>query len=68
MRTSPAITLILIASGAITAVMVGTEMNTLKYAITGRLSVTSFLPLVFGIVMSIVVAALKKDDTPADKR
>lgn len=66
MKTSTAVMLILIASGIITTIMVATEMDTIGYLFTGRLSATSFLPLVFGVVMSIVVAALKKDDKPED--
>lgn len=56
----------MIASGIITAIMVAAEMDTIAYLFSGRLSATSFLPLVFGVVMSIVVAALKKDDKPED--
>ncbi len=66
MKTGTAITLILIASVVITIIMVTSEMNTFRYALFGRLSVTSFIPLVFGIIMSIVVAALKKDDKSED--
>lgn len=66
MKTSTTVTLILIASGIITAIMVAAEMDTIAYLFSGRLSATSFLPLVFGVVMSIVVAALKKDDKPED--
>ena len=57
--TAIAIVLIIIVSGIITAIMVANDMDSLKYAFTGSLSVTSFLPLVFGIIISIVVAALK---------
>ena len=64
MKTLPAITLIMIVSGVITAIMINSEMDTFTYIWSGKLSATSFLPLVFGIIMSIVVAAIKKDDKP----
>lgn len=62
MKTPTAVAVILIVSITITGIMVGVEMNTLKYALFGGISVTSFLPLVFGIIMSVVVAANKKED------
>jgi len=64
MKTTTAVILILIVSGVITAIMVAAEMDTIGYALSGNLSAIPFLPLIFGIVMSIVVAALKKDDNP----
>lgn len=68
MKTSSAVPLILLVSGVITVIMVVAEMNTIGYVFHGRSSATSFLPLVFGIVMSIVVASLKKDEIPEETK
>lgn len=45
MKTSTTVTLILIASGIITAIMVAAEMDTIAYLFSGRLSATSFFRL-----------------------
>ena len=55
-----AIVLIMIVSVIITALMIDAEQKTLKYALFGKMSVAPFLPLGFGIIISIVVATLKK--------
>ena len=60
MKSSTAIALIIIVSAIITAIMIWAEMNTFKYVFTGSLSITPFLPLFFGVIISIVVAAMKK--------
>ena len=62
MKKSVAITVIMIISLIITAIMIGNEMNSLAYMFTGNLSITSFLPLAFGIIISVLVATLKKDE------